>query len=250
MKSMDYGDISFEEFFTARLRDKGISLKRLSEATGIAPTHLENLLHGNFEHLPSSPYFRGYLIRVGKVLDFDGEEWWRKLKKEDFVKNSGPSDALPENRFVKKEIPKPAWIAGFVALIVIIYLATALPHILGKPTLVISYPAENPYVASSAIITLRGAVQNADALYLLCGNASSSEEIMVAPDGSWQKTVLLQDGPNTCEVTAKKFLGSETSITEQIVYYEMTASSSTTSSATLPTVHTAPEIPATGTYFN
>ena len=248
---MNDDEMIFEEFLAARLRDKGISLKRLSETTGIAPVHLENLLHGNFEHMPSTPYFHGYLVRIGKVLDFDGEEWWGKIKKESSVKNSGPADELPRNRFIKKEWSKSTWAIGIISLLVIIYVAVAFPRIFGKPKLTVAYPPQNPFTTTSTTVTITGTVNNADALYLSGGNGSSSEEIVIAPDGSWRKTVLISETePNTFEISAKKFLGGETTVTEQIIYAPRTMSSSTTSGTVFPIIHSATGTPATGTYFD
>ena len=58
-------DESFETFFRERIKDRGISLKKLSELTGIAISHLENMVRGNFDDVPSAPYFHGYIIRLG-----------------------------------------------------------------------------------------------------------------------------------------------------------------------------------------
>lgn len=251
---MEIDELNFGEFLAARLRDKGISLKRLSEITGIAPIHLENLLRGNFGDVPSTPYFRGYLIRIGKALDFDGEAWWEKFKEENSIKNSGPSDVLPRNRFVKKEFPKSLWAAGVAAVLLLVYFAFTLSHIIGKPTLTITFPSENPFVTSSITMTIRGVVQNADALYLLTENASSSEEIIISPNGSWQKEVTLGNSPNlpnSFKIGARKFLGGETDVTIQIIRESPAPTgSSTTSSAAFPTIHYTPGTPATGTYFD
>jgi cytoskeletal protein RodZ len=229
-------ELTFQEFLASRMRDKGLTLKRLSEATGIAPTHLENLLHGNFDDMPSTPYFRGYVIRLGKVLEFSGEEWWERIKRANTVSHSGPADALPQNRFIKKSIPKMVWVWAVLALIVIIYIAVSIPHVFGKPTLVVVYPPTNPYTTNLSTITLGGTVANSDALYLSNGNASDSEDIPVASDGSWEKTVLLESGLNTFEISAKKLLGGETDITEQIIYQGASTSSSTATSTAASTV--------------
>jgi cytoskeletal protein RodZ len=227
---MDHEEVLFQEFLGSRMRGKGVSLKRLGEATGIAPSHLENMLHGNFDDMPSTPYFRGYVMRLGKVLDFNGEEWWEKIKKESVVKNSGPTDSMPHNRFVKKSIPKLFWVGIVVAVLLIIYLAFQFPRVFGKPDLVVTYPTGNPYTTASSTITLTGTVQNADVLYLSNGDASSSEQIAIGQGGSWQETVLLQNGLNTFEVSAKKLLGKETDITEQIIYNSPFVASSTATS--------------------
>jgi cytoskeletal protein RodZ len=246
---MDHDEMFFEEFLASRMRDKGITLKRLAEATGVAPNHLENLLHGNFEDMPSAPYFRGYILRIGKVLDFNGEEWWERVKKDGHATNSGPKDALPRNRFTKRAYTKYFWIAIPIILIVTLYLGSQIPRILGKPSLTVSYPTANPHTASESTIMLQGMVQGADELYLSNGNSASSEKIAIAPDGSWQKQVLLQNGLNAFQITAKKFLGAQTVITREIIYQGVPQStSSATSSALFPIIHnTIP--PATGTFF-
>jgi len=229
---MDQDEMTFGEFLARRMKDGGLSVKRLSEATGVAPNHLENILHNNLEHMPSSPYFRGYLIRIGKALGFDGEEAWEKLKRDGLIKSAGPSDSLPGNRFIKKSLARFIWPVVVIAVVVGAYLAFELPRITGKPGLIITYPSQNPYTADSNTLTIVGVVQNADSLYLSNGDASDTEEVAIAPDGSWQKTVLLQSGLNGFRIVAKKFLGTETYIVEQIIYEQPSAATSSTTSST------------------
>lgn len=225
----------FEQFFAQKIKERGVSLKKLSEATGIAPIHIESLLRGDYENMPSAPYFHGYLLHLGAALDFDGEEWWMRLKKEGVVKNSGAFDTLPHNRFLKQDPPKYIW-GVIIAVIILVYIGFQAPHILGKPTITITSPSQTPYTTSSSTFTLEGTAQNADSLYL-----NNDQEIPIAPDGSWQQTVLLGDGLNPFKITAKKFLGGETDATEQIVYTP--APGSVTASGTVP----GSVIPATST---
>ncbi len=224
-------EMSFQEFLAERLRSKGISLKKLSEITGIAPVHLANLFHGNFSDMPSKPYLHGYLIRIGRTLDFDGEEWWEKLGQEDTMKDAGVSDELPRNRFVRSRVPKSAWIAAVFIVILAGYFIFAFPYIFGKPILAVTYPTENPYVTPSSTLTIQGTVRNADALYLVSNGSSSSEEIIIAPDGSWEKGVTLGEGPNSVVISAKKFLGGETNVTQEVIYTPLSVS------GTLPMIH-------------
>ena len=208
---MEDEQLLFQQFFAERLKERGISLKKLSDATGIAPSHLENMLHGNFASMPSAPYFRGYLIRLGKVLDFDGTAWWERLRNDGVVKNSGKLDTLPENRFLKQSPPKFLWVLGAV-IIILIYLGFQASRILGKPGLSIEVPSQSPFETNQSTFTFEGSVHNADALSL------NGDPITIAPDGTWQKGVLLQNGLNSFDISAKKFLGGQTDITEQIIY--------------------------------
>ena len=70
-------DLDFSSFLNERLRDKGLTLKKLAETTGIALGHIQKLSEGDFFDLPPTPYLRGYLSRIGRVLDFDPEIWWQ-----------------------------------------------------------------------------------------------------------------------------------------------------------------------------
>ncbi len=229
---MPPNDLPFEQFFAEKIKERGVSLKKLAEMTGIAPSHIENLLRGDYENLPSAPYLHGYLIHLGAVLDFDGEEWWLRLKKEGVVKNSGELDTMPRNRFLKQSPPNYLWWIG-AGIIVLIYLAFQAPRIFGTPTLVVLSPNANPYVTTSSTMILSGTVSGADSLSLVGANGGQ-EQIIIAPDGSWQKNVLLGIGPNPFEISAKKFLGGETSVTEQI-FYQPSESATPTSTASSTT---------------
>lgn len=242
---MDHEEMRFEEFLAARMREKGVSMKRLGEITGIAPAHLENLLRGSFEAMPSAPYFRGYVIRVGKALDFDGEEWWKKIKSGERVKDAGPSDMLPRNRFIKKEMPKTPIIFGIVAVFMLIYALFQFQRIAGRPSLTVTNPPASPFTSESNTFTITGKVANADSLSL------NGDMITINADGTWQKGVLLQSGVNTFAITAKKFLGGEANVNEEIIYESAsTGASSPSSNARYPTIHVSTGTPATGTFFN
>jgi hypothetical protein len=145
------------------------------------------------------------------VLDFDGEIWWEKIKKEEEPRRSGPRDKLPENRFIKKSSSKFLWLAA-AAVIVIAYLAFQLPKISGKPSITITFPIQNPYSTSSSTVTISGFVKNANSLLL------NGDPVTIASDDSWEKAVLLQNGLNTFQISAKKLLGGETDFIEQIIY--------------------------------
>ena len=225
---MDHEETPFEKLFTERLKQRNISIKKISEMTGISRAHIENIASGNFKDLPSAPYFRGYLIRLGKILDFDGEIWWDEIQKENILKKSGSKDTLPKNRFAKKRPMKFIW-AGIILVIAIIYIISQFTRISGTPSLSLSFPVNNPYITSSSEITLQGTVTNADSLFLVQNN----EEIPISPDGSWQENVFLsQNNPNTFDIKAKKFLGGESDIVEQIIYNEPTII--TPATATIP----------------
>ena len=219
---MDPNEMPFEDFFAERMKQKGFTPKKLSDLTGILPRHLQDILRGDFAALPSAPYVRGYLLRLGEILEFDGEGWWQRIKAEGHVKNSGPTDALPSNRFIKT-FPMRRAIGVAIVAIIVIYFAVQFPKIFGKPIIVLTDPSQNPATALENPITLHGTVKNADSLSI------NGDNVTLAGDGTWQKDVLLSNGSNTFEVTAKKFLGGTTQITEEIFYQAPTVTISPTS---------------------
>jgi cytoskeletal protein RodZ len=229
---MEPEETTFEIFLRDRIKEKGISLKKLSDLSGIASNHIENLLRGDFEHVPPTPYFRGYLMRLGEVLDFDGEAWWLKIKKGGDIGRSGPADALPNNRFAKESPAKIVAISTVVLALLFIF-AFSLPHIIGKPIITITSPTStdgNPSVTTSNSIVIQGTVKNADSLYI------NGDEVTISSDGSWQKNVLMpQNGINPFEISAKKFLGGTTNIMEQVIYNALSTSSNSMSQITSPT---------------
>jgi cytoskeletal protein RodZ len=237
---MDPENTVFEEFFAARLKHKGLTIKKLGEITGISPSHLQELARADFSALPSAPYVHGYLVRIGKVLDFDGEEWWNRIKEEGLVRNSGPTDALPRNRFARQSPMKLIGL-GIIALLIIIYLIIQFPLLWGTPTILILSPVGNPATSQESIIAIKGTVKNADSLYLTYPSGVK-EEITIAPDRSWQKDVLLttlgQEG-NNFKITAKKFLHNEADIIENVVYEPPVGANGNTGATTTPA--TAPQ---------
>jgi len=208
---MNPEDISFEEFFAERTKQKGLTVKKLADITGISPRHMTEIARGDFAALPSAPYVRGYLLRLGQALDFDGEAWWQKIKSERQIKNSGVTDSLPINRFIKKA-PVGWLLGGAVVLILVIYLAFEFPKIIGRPSLTLVNPSQNPFTTEINPITLQGSTENAN------GVSVNGETVPLNPDGTWQKDVLLSSGPNQIVITAQKFLGRTTSLTEEIIY--------------------------------
>lgn len=203
--------MDLQSFLNAKIKEQGLSLKKLSDLTGIALKHLENINSGNFDELPAAPYLHGYFIKLGQALNFDGEELWRHFKSEAEITTSGAKDELPKNRFLKKSPAKKVWL-GVLVLIIASYFGIRFSKILGQPSLVIFYPEESLVSVSSSEITVRGSLAEGDKLTL------NNEEVPVSAEGLWFKNFPLEPGLNVIEIRAKKFLGRETKVTRQVSY--------------------------------
>ncbi len=216
---MEYFD--FGNFFNERMRERGFNLKRLSELSGISVKHLEALRGGYFENLPSAPYFRGYLFKLGTILDFDADSWWQHMKTAAAAQQLKAADDLPKNRFSKNPIGKYL-VPAALALFLIFYIGFRFSKLLGQPVIAITYPPENLMTVTTNTISLTGRTTDSSEL------AVNGEPVTIQPNGDWQKTIVLQPGLNAFEITAKKFLGRETKIVRQIIYQPPVATSTNT----------------------
>jgi len=208
-------------FLTEKITERGWSLRKVSEVTGISLGHLEHLLRGEFDELPASPYLHGYLTKLGEALNFDPEPWWRAIRASaasDIVARSGLGDTLPTNRFARVRAGKWAWLA-IVLLIIVVYGALRFQSIFGLPTVTVLVPETDTISTTSQSVTLRGTLINGTDIKI------NGEPVPLADDSSWQKDVILSQGVNTFEFTAEKFLGRSRTVIRQVVY--MPASTST-----------------------
>src|SRR3989344_2686067 len=203
--------LNFEEFLNGLVRERGLTLKKISEVTGISVKHLSALASGEFKTLPSAPYFRGYLLKLGRVLEFDPAPWWIKFKEGGFVKDAGTHDAPPANRFIRPTYVKFMWI-GALAFAGLTYGIVRLPAIMGKPEITVVFPAENPARATANVIELLGTLENGSDLYV------NGEIAVVNSNHTWSQQALLQSGMNTFNIRAQKFLGGETTLVWEIFY--------------------------------
>lgn len=208
----------FANFLNERMRERGLNMRRLSEVSGVSVKHLEAIFSGDENRMPSYPYLKGYLLKLGEILDFNSDEAWEHMKKFSAPKSSGKTDELPKNRFSKKPTGK-YFIIGAVILILFVYVVLRFYSISGTPVVVVSSPQENMGVVVENSVSLAGHVSNSDELRI------NGELVQPQVNGDWEKIFLLQPGINTLEITAKKFLGRETKVIRQVIYQPASPSS-------------------------
>lgn len=205
-------DKQFKNFLEGKLQNNKMDLKHLSELSGIALNNLQDLIEENTTNLPPSPYVRGYLIKLGKILDFDGEEWWEYFKNKKDLKSSGKGDELPQNRFISFKFKKYILIL-FVIILILIYFIIRYNNIFGRPIIELNIPSYILNVTSKNFV-IKGEVKNIDKLFI------NLEEVFVDKDGKFNKEIILQPGINNIEIKVQKLLRPETKILRQIFYQE------------------------------
>jgi hypothetical protein len=208
---MHEDEVLFTEFFNQRLKERGLTLKHLSDTTGIAIKHLESFGHGRFEHLPSAPYLRGYFMKLGPIMGFEPDEWWNRIKSEDSVHKSGARDRMPANRFSRIRGRALIW-GGAAIVLILLYIGARFTTILGEPQLMLTAPAAAITSVAASDLAFQGMVRNGNTL------AINGANVPLGQDGSFNTDVTLQPGPNTIELQAKKTLGRTVTLTRQIYY--------------------------------
>lgn len=203
---------NLSEVFKEAMDLKGMTVEKLADLSDIPKRYLKALEGGDFKNLPSSPYARGYLMKIASILNVDGEILWQLYKKENELKTSGPSDFLPSNRFVIASSKKKFIVFGIVVVFVIIYLGWGLADFFGTPDLKIVNPAENSIIVNGDSISLSGWADPADKLTV------NGEEVLIKEDGGFEKEFILEVGPNTIEFRIKRFLGKEKKEIKQVIY--------------------------------
>jgi len=217
----------FSKLLSHELHERKMTVEGLSSATGVPLDVVGKLVAGDADRLPAAPYLHGYLVKLGTFLDFDGETWWKQLKRTEPVASSGTGDLLPRNRFSRNRIPKWVLWGVPILLILITFAGFRFAEIFGIPDVSIDEPDRDGIVFRTTPITLRGTASPQSRVTI------NGEAIPLTEDGSWEKQVSLQPGtPNDFTVEATKLLGRSRSVSRRAFYEAPIVSTSTLETAT------------------
>lgn len=207
---------SLKEFIASEREFKGISLEKLSDATGIPIRFLSNLENGQYEKLPSDVYVRGYLQKIADVLNLDYHQLWEfyRIEKKN-LKISGPGDILPVNRFSLRQTQSRFFsfkkmILIFISLLILGYLGWQLSFLFGSPQLYLDAP---PVVFQSNI-DLAGSISPQDQLTI------NGNPVYIDKEGRFTYKYQLQVGANNFEFKVKRIFGKE-KIFSKVIFYEV-----------------------------
>ena len=202
----DYRNIS--EILTEVMKERGVGVDALSNATDIPKRFIDSLVRGDFENLPAKPYVRGYLFKIAEALRIDQNILWQSYKNSTDLATSGEQDKLPTNRFAFKKMRTSGVVALFFLVILLVFVGFKFNDMLGKPTIDVSLPE----FTTEDTITITGNVRPGDTLTL------NKEVIYPNEEGYFEKRVQLQPGGNPLSFVVKRYLGRETVLDEHIFY--------------------------------
>ncbi|MDP3725261.1 MAG: helix-turn-helix domain-containing protein [Nanoarchaeota archaeon] len=196
------------------MKKKGMTLERLEAVSGISERHIMAIVENNRKKLPAAPYLRGYLMKIGKILDFDGEELWKEYAAGgEAIRQSGAYDKLPENAPPEKKGGLKIIFVGIVLLALAVFAGTRFFRA-DNPGIQFENLEEEITETKERTFMIRGAINQKFKLTL------GEEEIVLKDGGAFEKEVILEPGFNTFIFVAKKALGKEHKFPKQIFYEE------------------------------
>ncbi len=213
-----------------KLRERKLSLQQAADSTGVPIAVLEQLAQGDHSNLPAAPYLHGYLVKLGTLLDFDGEAWWQQIKRAEPVKSSGTGDLLPRNRFSRNRAPR--WLLWGVPVILLLltFVGFRFAAILGLPDVAITDPDRDGIVYTESPAKIAGTATPGSRVTI------NGEAVPLTEAGTWEKEVNLQPGtPNDFTVEASKLLGRSRSTSRRIFFEAPMATTSTSTTETATT---------------
>lgn len=207
----EYGNI--EDLLASVMKEHRVTVEILASATDIPKRFIDSLVRGDFENLPAKPYVRGYLFKIATALKIDQNALWQSYKNSTGISSSGERDRLPSNRFAFKKIRASRLVTIFLVMVVLAFLGFRYNDILGKPMIEVNVPE----FATEETITVTGNIRPGDTLTL------NDEVIYPDEDGYFEKRVQLQPLQNRLRFVAKRYLGRETVLEEQVFYQPQVA---------------------------
>lgn len=203
------------ELISEIMETRGLSPERLSELTNINRRYVHALLSNDLKNLPAAPYVRGYLLKIAETLETDAgplQNAYRELE----LKTSGKNDRLPDNRFAGPYSKKSTVIAIVIILTLILFAANRWKALMGIPAIEVNVPeriGERDYLETrESSFAVKGKVNKKDSVSI------NDEPIPVDFGGEFHKEIILNEGLNTLEIKAERFLGRETTIIRKIFY--------------------------------
>lgn len=192
---------------------RNISIKELSEQTGISVNNLKNLEAGNYNNLPADIYVESFIVKCEQTLGFENDELLILYKNE--RKTSGRNQVQEISKMPAKSFsvtPKTIgkFLVVFLTFFVLIYFGIQLSYLLGAPKLVVITP-ESDIITELKEISISGTTQPDNKVTI------NNNDIFVDREGSFSEIVPLQDGVNTIEIKSTNRFGKESVVIRRVM---------------------------------
>ncbi len=197
--------------YLKQIREKlNLDIKTVSLLTQIKPGFLENLEAGKYDKLPADVYIRGFIKNLSQVYRIE-----EKVLVEQFEKEHGFSSeyASRAKLYPRQLLLTPRTIFVIATIIIFLgafgYVASQISSVLTPPKLVINEPSSDQNVSGNSIV--------------IAGNAEIGSEVSINDqavfldqNGQFNENVILSEGINQIEITAKNKFNKISKVTRKI----------------------------------
>lgn len=205
-----------EKLAAARNR-LGVSVQEISKVSKIPPKYLEALEQGDYAHLPSNVYVRGFLKTLSHIY---------RAPEKDLLQLFEAEKGLEENIKIKPDKSRAA-VSSFVlsprvaafALVVLAglaslsYLYFQISSVKKPPRLDVLSPEQNG-LASTSLIVVAGNTEPGAGVFL------NNQPVVVDVNGEFRENLSLAPGTNHLVIKAVSKFDKETVVTRSIVVAE------------------------------
>jgi len=201
------------EIISDAMKSKNISIEKLAQLTGISERFLELMIKEKAGKLPSTPYMRGYFLRIADTLNLNGEELWSEYQRQNAVQKfkdkPEPNRGTNKEEWIKKLMNTKTLIAIGVGLGILLVIIWRGPAFIGKPTLSLEHFDDNVSVSTSSFV-VKGKIDPKNQLTI-------NDEVVFPDDtGTFEKSFTLTSGFNTFNFKVRGILGKELDVTKQV----------------------------------
>ncbi len=207
-------ELPLNKVFERERKAKKMSLKALSEKTGISLRNLQKIEKGKWEDLPAEIYLRSFFEKIEKAMNLKNGYLLDLYEKEvAFLKrqnNNKPIKRISKDFFVVT----PKLVARFIFFVffvfIIVYFFYQLNFLVAEPKLIVTNP-ENDIITELKEITVLGQTYP-DNKVMINGN-----EVPVDENGNFSASLLLQEGINTIKITSENRIGKQKVIIKRVI---------------------------------
>ncbi|MEK7452965.1 MAG: helix-turn-helix domain-containing protein [Patescibacteria group bacterium] len=208
--------LSLSDFFRQKREEKRMTMKVLSQRTGISLRNLEKIESGDWDQLPAPIYIRDFLSKCAYAF-FEDERIFLDIYEYEVSSkiNEKYSDA---KKMIKKSFiitPKTIAKSSFLIFVCILiaYFIFQLNYLLGSPKLIAVSP-KNDIITRLKEIEISGFTQSENKVSI------NENDIFVDSRGFFNETIPLQLGINTINIKATNRLNKDYIIIRRIILEE------------------------------
>lgn len=193
-----------------------VGLEQVAKNLKIRTIYLQNLEADAYEKMPADVYTKGFIKKYALFLNLDPQITftdYEKEKKGKLLKNPSSYSELPSIKrpfldVTPKTITKI--VVSLISIFIGVYFIYQLDFLLGAPKITLNSPMAD-LVVNNDKIEFMGKVELNSNLTI------NNQEVYIDKEGNFKEEIILHQGLNTIEMTAKNRFGKSVSVVRRII---------------------------------